>query len=138
MADFGLLGANGAFMSNLLDLRQRRHDVIAANVANADTPGYKAQRLNFEDELSATLSVPGELSMARTSRQHMPIPLGEPAQGELESVETPIPKKDGNSVDLEQEMARQSANQILYNYATQAVSGHITKLRMVIDGGTGG
>lgn len=137
MADFGLLGANGAFMSNLLSLRQQRHDVIAANVANADTPGYKAHRFNFEDELAATLSVPGELQMARTSGQHLPMPMGETVTGEMEEVETPIPKKDGNSVDLEQEMARQTANQILYNYATQAVSGHITKLRMVIDGGAG-
>lgn len=138
MADFGLLGSNGAFMSNLLELRQQRQDIIAANVANADTPGYKARRLNFEDQLAATLPRADELSMARTHGQHLPVGLDEMVSGELEEVETPIPKKDGNSVDLEQEMARQAANQMLYNYATQAVSGHITKLRMVIDGGGGG
>lgn len=138
MAELGLLGLQGAFMKNLLDLRVRRQEIIGANVANADTPHYKAQRLEFEEELAAAFPKAGELPIATTSAAHMPSPYGEYVAGEVQAIETPIPKGDGNSVDLEQEMARLTANQVLYNYATQAMSGQINKLRMVIDGGQGG
>ncbi|MBF0455757.1 MAG: flagellar basal body rod protein FlgB [Magnetococcales bacterium] len=134
MSNFGLLGSAGAFKANLLDLRQRRQDVIAANVANADTPGYKAKRVNFEEEMLRAYPPPDQLPMARTSGKHIPIPFGEPVAGEVQAVETPIPKGDKNSVDLEQEMARQTANQLLYNYATQSLNGQISKMRMMIDG----
>ncbi|MBF0611417.1 MAG: flagellar basal body rod protein FlgB [Magnetococcales bacterium] len=135
MADFGLLGTGGAYMQNILDLRQKRQALIGANIANADTPGYKAKRLEFEDVLKEAMPMPGELPMARTNGQHLPTPYGGDVAGELHEVEIPIPKGDKNSVDLEQEMTRLSANQILYNYGVQAFSGQVEKLRMAIEGG---
>ncbi|MBF0370425.1 MAG: flagellar basal body rod protein FlgB [Magnetococcales bacterium] len=134
MADFNLLGAGGAFKAKLLNLRHARQEVIAANVANADTPGYKAKRLDFESELAQAYPANGELAMARTDGQHLPIA---PTNFEpmIQEVETAIPKGDGNSVDLEQEMARQTANQLLYNYAAQSLSGQISQMRMIIGGG---
>ncbi|MBF0401038.1 MAG: flagellar basal body rod protein FlgB [Magnetococcales bacterium] len=134
MAELGLLGAAGAFKANLLDLRQQRQEVIASNVANADTPGYKARRLEFEDVLKESLPPRDALPMARTAPGHFPVGYTGPVEGELQEVETPIPKGDGNSVDMEQEMARQSANQLLYNYAAQSLSGQIGTMRMLIDG----
>ena len=134
MSDYGLLGSMGAFKANLLDLRQRRQDVVAANVANADTPGYKAKRVNFEEEMLRAYPPPDQLAMSRTSGQHIPIPFGAPVPGEVQAVETPIPKGDKNSVDLEQEMARQTANQLPYNYATQSLNGQISTMRMRSDG----
>ena len=137
MSGYGLLGAVGAFKENLMNLRSKRQDIIAANVANADTPMYKARRLNFEDQLAESLPRPGDLGMARTSTGHMPMPFFEPSSGELQETESPIPKGDRNSVDLEQEMARQTANQLLYNYAIQSFSSQVNTLKMVIDGGQG-
>lgn len=134
MSDFGLMGAHGAYMANLLDLRQRRQDVIAANVANADTPGYKAKRLNFEEELLRAYPPPDQLAMAKTNAQHIPLPFGTPIDGDIQAVETPIPKGDKNSVDLESEMTRQTANQLLYNYAADSLNGQYKTLKMVIDG----
>ncbi|MBF0283503.1 MAG: flagellar basal body rod protein FlgB [Magnetococcales bacterium] len=138
MSDMGLLGAGGAYMKNLLDLRQRRQDIIASNIANADTPGYKAKSLEFEAAMAEFLPKPGDLPMARTHPNHLPAPYGEYQMGDVHAVETPIPKGDKNSVDLEQEMARMSANQLLYNYAIQSMSGQISKLKMVIDGNASG
>ncbi|MBF0308857.1 MAG: flagellar basal body rod protein FlgB [Magnetococcales bacterium] len=135
MPGFGLLGVDGAYKKNLMDLRQRRQEIIGANIANADTPGYKAKRLDFEDELKKSLPAVDEMAMARTDGRHMPVPFFEPSDGEQQAVEIPIPRGDRNSVDVEQEMARQSANQLLYNYAGQALSSQISELRMVIDGG---
>ncbi len=136
MSDYGLLGRAGAFKANLMDLRQRRQDIIAANVANADTPGYKAKRIEFEEEMLRAYPPPDQLAMSRTNGKHIPIPFGEPVPGEVQAVETPIPKGDKNSVDLESEMARQTANQLLYNYATQSLNGQINTMRMMIDGQT--
>ncbi|MBF0214809.1 MAG: flagellar basal body rod protein FlgB [Magnetococcales bacterium] len=136
MADFGLLGSDGAFKANLMNLRHRRQEIIASNIANVDTPGYKARRLEFEDVLRDSMPLGDELPMARSSRHHMPVSLQMPVEGELQEIETPIPKGDQNSVDLEQEMARQSANQLLYNYAAQSMNSQITQMRMVIQGST--
>ncbi|MEO5346303.1 MAG: flagellar basal body rod protein FlgB [Magnetococcus sp. YQC-9] len=136
MADFGLLGNEGAFKSNLMNLRHRRQEIIASNIANVDTPGYKARRLEFEDVLRDSMPVGDELPVARTARGHMPMGMHMPIEGELQEVETSIPKGDQNSVDLEQEMARQSANQLLYNYAAQSMNSQISQMRMVIQGST--
>ncbi|MEO5348599.1 MAG: flagellar basal body rod protein FlgB [Magnetococcus sp. YQC-3] len=136
MAELGLLGPTGAFKANLLDLRQRRQEIITSNVANADTPGYKARRFEFEDALKESLPPRDSLPMARTSSRHMPTGFVAPVTGELQEVETSIPKGDGNSVDMEQEMAQQSANQLLYNYAAQSLSGQIGTMRMLINGNT--
>ncbi len=136
MAGFGLLGPTGAFKANLMELRSRRQDIIAANVANADTPGYKARRLDFEEAMREALPTPGgQLAMSHTHGRHMPAAASGPIPGEVKEVETPIPKGDQNSVDLEQEMARQTANQLLYNFAAQSLRGQITHMRTVIDGG---
>lgn len=138
MANMGLLGAQGAYLQNILDLRQRRQDIIAANVANVDTPGYKARRMDFEAAMKEAMPDPGSLPMARTSGQHLPMPLSDSVSGDMETVEIPIPKGDKNSVDLEQEMTRLSANQILYNYAAQAMTSKVHQLRLAIDGGNSG
>ncbi|MBF0625585.1 MAG: flagellar basal body rod protein FlgB [Magnetococcales bacterium] len=135
MSGMGLLGVAGEFKKNVMDLRHRRQEIIAANVANADTPGYKARRLEFEDVLAEAMPKPGELAMQRSDRQHMPLSFSA-VDGEVQEVETPIPKGDGNSVDLEQEMARQTANQLLYDYAAQSLNAQISKLRLAIDGGS--
>ncbi|MBF0179662.1 MAG: flagellar basal body rod protein FlgB [Magnetococcales bacterium] len=134
MSDFGLLGSDGAFKANLMNLRNRRQEIIAANVANADTPNYKARRLEFEDVLRDAMPAHGELPMARTGANHLPAAITFPIDANLQEIETPIPKGDKNSVDLEQEMARQSANQLLYNYAAQSMGGQINQLRMIIQG----
>ncbi|MBF8273255.1 MAG: flagellar basal-body rod protein FlgB [Magnetococcales bacterium] len=134
MAGLGLLGPAGAFKTNLLNLRHERQELIAANVANADTPGYKSMRLEFEDEMAKALPPPGSLPVARTSNKHMPMPYDGPVAGDMQAVEIPIPKGDLNSVDLEQEMAMQSANQLLYNYAAQSLSSQIATMRLVIEG----
>lgn len=134
MAEFGLLGAFGAYKANLLDLRQQRQEIIATNVANSDTPGYKARRLEFEDILKDSLPPRDAMSMSRTNKHHMPTGYTGPVAGTIQAVETAIPKGDGNSVNMEQEMARQTANQLLYNYASQSINGQIGSLRMVIDG----
>ncbi|MBF0177761.1 MAG: flagellar basal body rod protein FlgB [Magnetococcales bacterium] len=136
MSDMGLLGATGAFKKNLLELRQRRQEIITSNVANVDTPGYKARRLDFEAELAEAMPPPpGELALARTDGRHLPTTDFTAASGNLQEVEGAIAKGDGNTVDIEQEMSRQTANQLLYNYAAQSMAGQISRLRMVIDAG---
>ncbi|MEO5362256.1 MAG: flagellar basal body rod protein FlgB [Magnetococcus sp. DMHC-8] len=134
MAELGLLGPAGAFKANLLDLRQQRQEIITSNVANADTPGYKARRFEFENVLKESLPPRDELPMARTTSRHLPKGYTGPVTGEVQEVETTIPKGDGNSVDMEQEMAQQAANQLLYNFAAQSLSGQIGTMRMIISG----
>ncbi len=85
------IGGNGAMIATLLDAAARRQRVLAANIANVDTPGYKAKTLEFPAELEKAMldgSVP------------------EGAVKGLETVERDTPMKaNGNTVDVDLELA---------------------------------
>ena len=125
----GALGASGL-----------AHDVIAHNLANVDTPGYKRSEVLFQDKLRAALAAAREsgITGSRTHGQH--IPIGEvPAPGDVEPsvvvrAETSL-RPDGNNVDLDSEMVKLSQNTLLYQALSQMVRSRLGKLRMVITEG---
>ena len=53
-----------------LKFREMRQEIISSNIANADTPGYKAKRLDFEMALARALDVDGELTMKVNGDKH--------------------------------------------------------------------
>lgn len=117
-------------------------EVIANNLANVETPGFKRSEVLFQDRLAAALaaaeSAKGTLRGARTSARH--IPIGEPPA--LEAVEPQVVvraetslRPDGNNVDLDAEMVRLSENTMLYESLAQLVRMKLTQLRSAITEG---
>jgi len=108
-------------LGRALDLYQARHRVIAENIANADTPGYRARDLPFSSALEEAMA------------------------GETEGGETPeiaptvdqqaVVKVDGNSVDLDTEMARMSVNAEKMVALAQIIGRKFATLRSVITDG---
>tara|TARA_B100001989_G_scaffold236884_1_gene199110 strand:+ start:221 stop:586 length:366 start_codon:yes stop_codon:yes gene_type:complete len=98
----------------VLDLRQQQHAMTASNLANANTPGFKAQYLDFSTALSDAMTAP----------------LSEPTiDADVVEVEAPAWSVNGNSVFLEQEHARLRSNAVLYQGLVRGVSSRLALLK---------
>jgi flagellar basal-body rod protein FlgB len=103
-----------------LDLRSARQRVIASNLANEETPGYRASELTFMDQLRSAHKGRLPIVLAATHARHfgMDGPRGVQAvTGKLSEVPAGDLPLDANSVNLELEMAKLSENVMQYNAA---------------------
>lgn len=107
-----------------LNFRQMRQEIIASNIANADTPGYKAKRVDFESALARALDVDGEMKMNGTSDKHFNVGSGGFDNLEPEIYDDPngVVSEDGNTVDRQAEFARMAENKIMYDAAVQLLN----------------
>jgi flagellar basal-body rod protein FlgB len=126
-----------------LDATSARAQLIANNISNADTPGYKALRLNFEDILAQKLDDAGvaSIGLRQTDPRHLPGKVfnglkGTPTPyGIVYSDDRTTYRLDNNNVDIDQEMAEQARNAIEYSTLTELASRRLSKLRTVISEG---
>lgn len=108
-------------LSQGLAFARERQAVVARNIANAETPGYQAQDVVFDDLLaSASSGGPGAPAAAAASRQI-------PARDGLA-------RSDGNDVHLDRQMARLAETQIYQQALVQILSSHFTALKQAISG----
>ena len=117
-----------------LDLRALRHRVIAGNVANEETPGYRAKEYNFLEAFAAAAREEPHAHLAVTHPGHLgsrgettPKPVGQ-----IEEIASPDLPMDGNSVNLEVEMAKLSDNAMNYNTASHIVGFRLRQLLSAI------
>ena len=131
----GIFDQHLQLLSRSLDFRSRRNNVLASNIANLETPGYKAKDLVFENALGAAMKAnePGPLEV--TNARHLDgrniLPLNE-VRPDLIRTGNPVGNLDENSVDLEREMVKLGENQVVYQALTQMVSHKFSQLRMSI------
>ncbi len=131
----GLFGKTWRVVAESLKLRLARNDVIAANIANVDTPGYRRKVLPFEKIMQAYLK--GEPKLETTNPRHIkPTPFEPPVTTETDW--TPPDEGTPNNVSLEDEMARLTENTILYQATIQALMKELQILKDAItEGGKG-
>lgn len=118
------------FQQQVMNLRTERQQLIASNIANADTPHYKARDLDFGKSLQAALAGRGAangLAMARTTSGHLPGSASMPSselmyRNELQSA------VDGNTVEMDVERANFSDNAIRYESSVTFVTGQFKSL----------
>ncbi|MFZ3172766.1 MAG: flagellar basal body rod protein FlgB [Carboxydocellales bacterium] len=120
-----------------LDAAATKQKVMANNLANVSTPGFKASEVSFEDELKKALEGSSSLSGTVTNARHIPIgpPKGLEVRPAIHKLDKTEMRVDGNNVDIDREMALLAKNTIMYNALTQKVSGDFAKLKYVINGG---
>lgn len=123
-----------------LDAATLRHQMIANNMANIDTPHYKSKQVVFEDllqqELAGGVSGQQRLAAYRTDSRH--IPFGNAsgfAMPQVISNGETLMQTNGNDVDMEYEMNQLAKNQIWFNGLSQITAGSFQKLKTVIQGG---
>ena len=118
-----------------LDLWQRRSEVLASNLANADTPGYLARDVDFKKALSSASGQNESLPMAIT--QQGQINPQAQAADQLAFRTPGLPTMDGNTVDTQVEQANFAANGVHYQASLSFITAQIHMLRTAITGGQG-
>lgn len=97
-----------------MDLVSTRQKLVASNIANADTPGYKTRDLDFAAELRSM------------------IPSSTPGVLEVQGLKT---KNDGNNVSIDREARLLTENDMRFNIATQMMKSEIKDLKDAIEEG---
>ncbi|CAK0745108.1 flagellar basal-body rod protein FlgB [Gammaproteobacteria bacterium] len=116
-----------------LSLHARRAEILAANLANADTPGYKARDLDFKAILSNTLDKDAVLPLQRTHSTHLKASIGEDSLAPKYTIPSQ-PSVDGNTVDGDRERAAFASNALGYQASLSFVGGRGRSLLTAIKG----
>lgn len=119
-----------------LDAAWLRNDALSNNLANINTPGYKREDVDFDEILKNYLQN-SSVDLLKTNSKHINI------NGDtLESLEPRIDRetnisyrKDGNSVNIDTEMAELAKNQIKFNAITGQLNSQISRIKLAIRDG---
>ncbi len=126
-------------MKSAMDYRAARQDMIAGNIANADTPFYRPKDIRFEDVLTQKSASIFEdksqtLQMARTNGAHLD---ASNAQNDGKPTtffrDGHMARNDGNSVDLDVESTEMAKNSTMFNALTAAIKKDSALFKSVID-----
>ncbi len=112
-----MLDATTSNLQRYMDLLSTRQKLVASNIANADTPGYKTEDIDFQCEYASLLNGQPPLSYE---------PPGLPE------------KPDGNNVSMDRETRMLAENAMRFNLASNLVTGQIKTIRSAIDEGKNG
>lgn len=121
-------------LATSLKFRQMRQELISSNIANAETPGYKAKRIDFEDALARALDVDGNLSMQVNDSKHYDVGSGGFANLEPKIYDDPngVVSENGNTVNRDDEMAKMAENKILYDATVQLLNKKLGMMKYII------
>jgi flagellar basal-body rod protein FlgB len=116
MADNTLFGIHGA----ALEVRGQRMGVLASNIANASTPGFKARDIDFQQALSSATGPDGltDTGLAGATKYRVPLQ----------------PSLDGNTVDLSTEQTAFAENAVQYQTTLSFLNGRIGQITRALRG----
>ena len=134
----GIFGRDFTVIERALDVRMARQQMLSANVANVDTPGYRHLDVNFreslqqlmvhEDTVAAAKGIFAERSRADVEEISLP------PQLRVQGVDGLMVGPDSNSANLELLMGRVTENNLQYRIAAEIMAGKFRKLSTVLDG----
>ncbi|NYT79042.1 flagellar basal body rod protein FlgB [Alcaligenaceae bacterium] len=126
------IGEEFRFYQEAINLRQRRQEVLAANIANADTPHYKARDFEFSQALKAAMQQPKAgrpaTELALTSVRHIPGKAHMPDVASLLYRQPLQPSLDGNTVDMDTERVQFADNTQRYQADLALISARIKSM----------
>ena len=136
MESQGLFNQTFAVLEKSMNLRSQKHNLLVSNIANMDTPNYKAFDILVEEEMGKKMGE-AKLSLNRTQPAHIPL-MG---MTDVNAPEIrPVKKSeydfhaDGNTVDIDRTMFNLSENGLLYNASAQMISKKFQSLTYAING----
>jgi flagellar basal-body rod protein FlgB len=113
-----------------LDGLSQRQNIISNNIANVDTPGYRAQELDFESVMKRALRSQGSIQLSATNGAHLGV-----ANGKRINQVTERPggtaRADGNNVDIDTELMEMSVTGIQYQAVSQELSKKLSLLKTI-------
>jgi flagellar basal-body rod protein FlgB len=111
----------------VLDVRQKQHALTTGNVANADTPHYKAKFIAFDELLAETMQE-GDMLLSKTHPMHVSNYSGGVESPTVQEIEAPPWSLDGNSVNMEREMVRLKENALMFRTILKGISARVARL----------
>ncbi len=124
-----------AFQSRVLALRGYRQQILASNIANADTPNYKARDIDFASALRQAQGAAGGVSLTKTSAGHLDAKGAGALAGAKVMYRSAVqPSIDGNTVDTNIEQAQFSENALQYMSTLQFINGDIRDTLLALKG----
>lgn len=120
-----------AGLSKAMDLSQRRNEVLSSNIANADTPGFRAGDLDFAGELEKAFETPQTDSISKTSTSHLDLSSHEGSAHVIPDL-SGATKSDGNNVDIDIQMGQLAENAGRYTSAATLMRKQLGILKLAI------
>ncbi len=127
-----LFGGTISSLENGLNYASLKNKTIAQNIANVDTPNYKAKDVSFKQMLSDARN--STIEANRTDARHFDFKIQQSTPGVF-SYENYKYRSNGNGVDMDAEQASLAENTIYYNALVDRISGKFNTLNTVIKGG---
>lgn len=125
------------FQTQALQLRSERQQMIASNIANADTPGYVAREMDFTQALRNAVGQRNPVSqLATTAAGHLPVGIGSlgPAGAEQRYAAPAQTNLDRNTVDMDRERASFVDNTLKYEASLRFINGSVRSMLDAIKG----
>ncbi|MDD2365555.1 MAG: flagellar basal body rod protein FlgB [Desulfuromonadaceae bacterium] len=136
----GIFNNTIELLGKSIDLRAKNQNLIASNIANAETPNFVPKALVFEEELQGAMkNGNSERPSSSPNPRHIPLRGAgfalQSVAGKVVEAPAKTPGIDGNAVELENEMGRMAENQVMFNASVQMLSKKFEGLRTAIKGG---
>lgn len=121
-----------------LGLRAHRQEILASNIANADTPNFKARDVDFQSALKNALggagTTAGALPLAQTHAGHLTAALGNPADSTLLYRTETQSSVDGNTVNMDVERSQFAQNTLQYETSLAVVNHLLRDMQTALQG----
>jgi len=114
--------SNVDLLSRLMDVAALRHGVLAHNIANVNTPGFKKSEVEFEQEFQQALDRGG-----RGAARVQPV---------ISESIAPALRNDGNNVDIDKELGSLGKNAMLFRTYSTLLSRHLSLMESAVTGKT--
>ncbi|MDY0013327.1 MAG: flagellar basal body rod protein FlgB [Rhodocyclaceae bacterium] len=123
------------FHQAALDVRAYRQQLLASNIANGDTPNYKARDVDFKSALAGALSGQGgRLALAATSGKHLDGGAAQPLEGFARFRTEQQASVDGNTVNMDVERSAFAENAVHYEASLTFINGLLRTMQQAVQG----
>lgn len=117
-----------------MDYSAFRHSVLANNISNVNTPGYRRKDVSFDSVLKSNIAQGGEGSLLKTHQAHMDVSDGSKLDTFVAYTDDTLVRNDSNNVDISNEMAQAAKNSVYFQTLTQIASRRFSLAESVIRG----
>lgn len=123
------------FHQTAINVRAHRQQLLASNIANADTPNYKARDVEFKSALAGALDGRlGRLALASTSSRHLQAGGGGPLDGYVQYRTEQQSSVDGNTVNMDLERSAFAENALHYEASITFINGLLRTMQQAVQG----
>lgn len=127
----GLFDKTTSALGTAINMRLLKQNLINSNIANAETPGFAAKKIDFEEALARAIDLDGMRGTSTSGPEHFAVGGGSMSKVRADIYDNPegAVNNDGNTVDLEREMSALAENTIMHRAALQLINKKLAQLK---------